>query len=304
MSIQERAILADLNISLWTARKYDRKVSEEINNTHQAADDAGRYNKALLSSSVLSAITSVVAKAREYHYKNTLPWKDNGSRILPSTSYFEYTAAMRKYRDSFEAAVHDLVRNYDKHLDNARARLKSMYDPNEYPPALALYDKFSFDTFFSPVPSSADFRVDLSDTEVARIQQDLEAKLQEVQNRAMKDVWGRIEVLVKHMFEKLDQKQPRLYSSMLDNIYELVGLLPSLNINDDPALTQVRKDLEQHLLKYDIEGLRTDKHYRREARDAAKQILDNMTSYQTGGIDGDQHPCTAGVSQGQSRTGT
>ena len=47
--ITERAMLAAVHISIWTAMKHDRKISRDVANQHGAREGAGRYNKQLLS---------------------------------------------------------------------------------------------------------------------------------------------------------------------------------------------------------------------------------------------------------------
>jgi len=46
--IIERALLAAIHISIWTAVKHDRKISREVASQHGAPVSAGRYNKQLL----------------------------------------------------------------------------------------------------------------------------------------------------------------------------------------------------------------------------------------------------------------
>jgi class 3 adenylate cyclase len=46
--ITEKAMLAAVHISVWTAVKHDRKVSREVADQHGAHQGAGRYNKQLL----------------------------------------------------------------------------------------------------------------------------------------------------------------------------------------------------------------------------------------------------------------
>ena len=46
--ITERAMLAAVHISIWTAVKHDRKVSRDVADQHGAHQGAGRYNKQLL----------------------------------------------------------------------------------------------------------------------------------------------------------------------------------------------------------------------------------------------------------------
>jgi len=46
--ITERAMLAAVHISIWTAVKHDRKNSRDVADQHGASQNAGRYNKQLL----------------------------------------------------------------------------------------------------------------------------------------------------------------------------------------------------------------------------------------------------------------
>ena len=46
--ITEKAMLAAVHISIWTAVKHDRKVSRDVADQHGAHHGAGRYNKQLL----------------------------------------------------------------------------------------------------------------------------------------------------------------------------------------------------------------------------------------------------------------
>ena len=83
MSISASAVLVDLNISIWTARKTDRKVSEEINIAKNTTTNAGNYSKNLLAgSNTLVEITKYAAGIRHWHNTQTLPWL---SAVAPPT---------------------------------------------------------------------------------------------------------------------------------------------------------------------------------------------------------------------------
>ena len=47
MKLSDKALLVQLSISQWTARKYDKRATEQVNNANNAAMTAGRYNKSL-----------------------------------------------------------------------------------------------------------------------------------------------------------------------------------------------------------------------------------------------------------------
>ena len=46
--ISDKAMLICLHITMWSARKFDKRVSEEVAQSHEANTNAGRYNKHLL----------------------------------------------------------------------------------------------------------------------------------------------------------------------------------------------------------------------------------------------------------------
>ncbi len=64
-SLAEMALLANVSISQWTGRSYDREVSEEIEKEHNA-HDAGRYNKILIKEDGFKEIQKVARAARDF----------------------------------------------------------------------------------------------------------------------------------------------------------------------------------------------------------------------------------------------
>lgn len=107
MRLSEKAMLVKLSISQWTARKYDRKVSHEVNSQYGANADAGRYNKVLIAQEAIKKITKVANEARTFHYYQTLSWSDEGYRMLPAANFMDYSTKMREFRSKFETVVNE-----------------------------------------------------------------------------------------------------------------------------------------------------------------------------------------------------
>jgi hypothetical protein len=104
--IQERAMLAAVHISIWTAVKHDRGVSRDVAERNGAPMSAGRYNKQLLrGADKLDELRTLAGQVRQYFYKITLPWTDEGYRLLPANLYFDLTARMREFEAQFEQGV-------------------------------------------------------------------------------------------------------------------------------------------------------------------------------------------------------
>ncbi len=81
-------MLAAIHISIWTAVKHDRRVSRDVASQHGAHQGAGRYNKQLLmGADKLEELRTLAGQIRQYFYKITLPWSDEGYRLLPRAAF-------------------------------------------------------------------------------------------------------------------------------------------------------------------------------------------------------------------------
>jgi len=117
-SLSSRAMLCSLSISMWSAQKHDPDASQEIAQRHGAQADAGRYHKVLLPKEALAEVQKIVSDARQEHYFITLPWDDNGYRVLPSAACMDQENAGAV--ESFAPAVDALAREFGNLAEQAR----------------------------------------------------------------------------------------------------------------------------------------------------------------------------------------
>ena len=131
--ISKKAMLARLSISTWSARRLDKTATEKIKNDFQTSNDAGRYNKSLIATNALKKVQSAAGDARTFHYQQTLPWNDDGARILPAANFFAYSEGMRKHKAAFQAAVSEFLTEYPALVEDAKIRLNSLFVQSDYP---------------------------------------------------------------------------------------------------------------------------------------------------------------------------
>ena len=126
--ITERAMLAAVHISIWTAIKHDRKISREVAEQHGAYAGAGRYNKQLLREAErLESLRALSGQIRQYFYKITLPWSDEGYRLLPAHFYFELTTKMREFEQAFAQQVEEFLAVYPSYIEQVRPELNGLF---------------------------------------------------------------------------------------------------------------------------------------------------------------------------------
>src|SRR5574343_976798 len=164
--LSEKALLVRLSISQWTARKHDKRVTAEVARNHNTAADVGRYNKRLVGDRAIKAVAKVANAARTDHYYHTLPWLDDGARILPSKNYIKYCEVMRSHKAEFDAVADQFSADYPQLREQAERDLNGLFDINDYPPTWEIRNKFGFELGFLPLPETTDFRVILQAEEM------------------------------------------------------------------------------------------------------------------------------------------
>lgn len=279
MSLIDKALLVQLNISQWTARKYDRKATQNVAVNFNTTTSAGRYNKALLPmNDYLDRVHKKTTLIRTKFYTNTSPWGIEGTFMLSSKNYLPFTNEFRKEKGEWQYLVDDFLNNYKDLKDNAKRFLNDLYDETDYPPQDILAKKFSMDLAIFPVPST-DFRVAIGDEELAEIQKDVERRVMDAQNHAMQDLWDRLYKQVEHMTEKLSDPKAIFRDSMVENARELCSLLPRLNFTDDPNLESLRQQVEANIARHHPDALRNDPDLRQDTAAEAKAIMEKMKTF-------------------------
>lgn len=284
MSFSQTAMLVSLNVRCYSARKEDKKISAEVAANHATTSDAGRYNKTLVSKTSLERVVRSASAMRVYHYVNTLPWLDEGVRILPAANYQTYKSEMESLRDEYESAVRDFVRNWPATVADARRRLNGMFNANDYPADVE--NRFGCRVRFMPISDAGDFRVSISDLERETLKTQIADTLSEASRAAMRDLWERLSVSVKTMASKLaaykrtdDGIENPFRDSLVENLRELCRLLPRLNFTNDSQLEAIRAQIESELLANDAEDLRESDITRAAVAAKAQAIADSISEF-------------------------
>lgn len=272
--IQSKAMLIELVISQWTATKLDKKVSTEVETSH-GAKNAGRFNKQLIAKEKLQAIDKAVTAARDYHHKMTMPWSDSGPRLLPAREFLNYQGQITSLRSQFEDAVSNFIAEYPALVQDARLRLNTLFNPDEYPNVNQVEKKFSFATRIMPVPEADDFRVSLNKDEVERVRRQIDADLRERQAGTVRDCYARIRNVVERISTNCRKEKPRFHDSMMESTGELVQILASLNITEDPEIERLRQSIQDQLL-VSSDALRNSPTLRVDIADRADELLASM----------------------------
>jgi hypothetical protein len=274
------AMLVELRISTWTARKRDNETTMEINTSKEADQDSGSVYKYLMAGSDhLKKIEKYSAKCRAWNGTQTLPWM-KGIGLLPMEKFFKYREQLATMEANFFALVDDFIAEYPRLKNDQAFKLGKWYKADEFPDIETLPRRFKFEYNFLPVPESGDFRINCE----ARIKADLQEQYEKMFDNkladAMRDPWDRLHKVLTHMTDKLtdneDGDRKIFRDSIIDNAVELCDLLTRLNVVKDPELEKARRMLEKAVTSTDVKDLRTLSSARLELKTDVQDILNKF----------------------------
>lgn len=273
------AMLLDLHISTYTGRKQDKATAEEVNTAKNAkSKKASSVYKSLFADDAdLEAIVAYGGRVRSWLYDVTLPWSDGGTRLVPTSKFFDISHELNQHEQEFFKLVQRFLNNYSTKVSAQAFKLGKLFSAVEYPSAGEIQNKFGFTFVFTPVPQAGDFRVDLPAEALAQVEANFEQAVGKRVQSVMQEPWDRLYKEVSHIKDKMIDKEggkpQKLYQSMLDNALGLCETLKSLNIMNDPDLEAARRALELSLTNVDIKSLRQSS----EVREAIKVKMQDLT---------------------------
>lgn len=282
MSISSSAVLAELNISIWTANKLDKSATDSVLASNSASSGSAQVRKNLMAgSNKRKKIADYGARARLYHNQTTLPWSDKGSRLLPTSLFMEYKQNMNTIERTMNAMIDDFLLSYDDLVLDAKLHLGSLFNSNDYPSIDELRHKFGFKLVFSPLPESNDFRLDIPQQDMQELSSKYESAFNDRLNDAMQENWTKLHKTLTHMSEKLTETEDensvkRYHDSLVTNATELCGLLTHLNITKDPKLEEARRSLELTMLGVGIEDIKESPVVRSSVKNKVDEILNKF----------------------------
>lgn len=277
-SIHSRALLVNLSISTWAARKYDKAITSKVHADNGASSDSGRYNKMLLpgDAKAYKDLVSLASSIRVAHYGHTLAWSDEGWRLLPTANYMVYTTWFRDQVRAFNDALDTFESMYPILRSNAQAKLNGMFRADDYPSTQDVRKRFAIAAQYSPVPAAGDIRVELATDQIGVIEQSITERVESATRLAMDDAWKRLHDCVAHIAERLSDPEAIFRDSLINNAREVCQSLKRLNVTNDPDLETMRERVEKEIASFSPDTLRGSKGARQSTANKAMEIYDTM----------------------------
>jgi hypothetical protein len=214
---------------------------------------------------------------------------DDGARLLPSALFIDYANRIRDLKVEFHHAAEEFASEFPAYVEDSKVRLGRLFSVADYPDPGDIRSSFAFDSKILPCPDADDFRIDIAEEHAADIRADVETRLRQALDDAMRDSVTRVVETVGHMATRLrsyrpaekrgDRTEGMFRNSLVDNVRELAKLLPAFNLTGDPILATISDRINAELCTYDADDLRGDEAIRHLIASRAESILADVQAF-------------------------
>ncbi len=268
MSIIKNCLIVNLQVGAWTGYRLDKGTTAKLTSEANAAPDAARVSKHVVPKEAMAGIAKAQTALRQHFYSQTLPWKDNGDRLLTRKSYLPFIERFNELKAEVEREVDLFIdEGFLVSKQTAAFRMGDLFDERDYPEPETLRDKFYINLDVDGVPDAFDVRLN-KDAEV------LQARV----GKAVEGLWKKLAEPLKHFSDKMNSDQI-FRDSTVNNLREIAALIPGLNFMGDENLSVIQREIERELVAYDAKDLRKSPDTRTKIGAKAQEILDRMNGY-------------------------
>jgi hypothetical protein len=279
MDISKHCMIINIQVGTWLAHKRDKDATRKAVRSAKAADDALSVNKHLVPKEDMKDISAASSAARTHFYEKTLPWKDNGDRLLVRSFYEKFIERHAELRAEFDAAADKFVKTkYPAIRDKAQFRMGETFNANDYPTPREVRSKFYIKLDIDAITDASDFRVGLSKEQLASVRKEITGAMEERITRALGGVWDRLEDTLGHFTERM-KSDAKFKIATIDNLRELVDELPALNFTGNAELKKIGDRIKAKLFEFDAKELREDPKARKRVAKEAADIMDDMAGF-------------------------
>lgn len=283
IGLSERAMNVTLHLRMWGGKRIDPKTTQDVLSERKAAPDAGRFEKYLVPPKALQGPAQARTRARARHYAMSLPWGDEGLRIIPSTIFFDYSKAMNEEHSNCDQADAEFFERYPDILAGAMQRLgPALYKEAEFPTLDSIRDKFSFEMVLQPVPNKDDFRVTVGRDVEERIRRHIELTVGQRFQDAQKDLYGRVLETVTHFATTMRNEDKIFRDSTIAKLGDIARTAPKLALAPDPQLEELCYDIARITDGITAQDIRGNNTLRRTVATQAEQALAKLESAMAG----------------------
>jgi hypothetical protein len=294
VSLATSAVLVNAEVSVWSATKQDRVISNEVTTAKKADHSAGRYVKNLLADDPThKQLLNYRQTVYNWLRRNTYDW--NGSlRLLPVINLPKFKTEFHQHEKSYFALRDAFLDKYPTIVSNMAFKQGDMFDRSEYPSVDQIKDKFRIRLYVSEVPMS-DYRCAIADD----LAEDLKITYQkQINDEIVPQVMGEIAHQFMEVMESISHccgvdeisssstgevktKKRKIYEGTIEKARALCETFREFNLTNDAELAKVSESLKNVLNGVDADDIRESDAVRESVKSEVDSILTKFGVFQS-----------------------
>ena len=294
VSLATSAVLVNAEVSVWSATKQDRVISNEVTTAKKADHSAGRYVKNLLADDPThKQLLNYRQTVYNWLRRNTYDW--NGSlRLLPVINLPKFKAEFHQHEKSYFALRDAFLDRYPTIVSNMAFKQGDMFDRSEYPSVDQIKDKFRIRLYVAEVPTS-DYRCAIADD----LAEDLKITYQkqindEIVPQVMADIASQFTEVMESISHccgydeigtsadgEVKTKKRKIYEGTIEKARALCETFREFNLTNDAELAKVSESLKNVLNGVDADDIRESDAVRESVKSEVDSILTKFGVFQS-----------------------
>jgi hypothetical protein len=294
VSLATSAVLVNAEVSVWSATKQDRVISNEVTTAKKADHSAGRYVKNLLADDPThKQLLNYRQTVYNWLRRNTYDW--NGSlRLLPVINLPKFKAEFHQHEKSYFALRDAFLDKYPTIVSNMAFKQGDMFDRSEYPSVESIKDKFRIRLYVSEVPMSdyrcaiaEDLAEDLKLTYQRQINDEIVPQVMEEISHQFMEVMESIshccgvDEISTSSDGEVKTKKRKIYEGTIEKARALCETFRGFNLTNDAEMAQMSESLKNVLNGVVAEDLRESDAVRESVKQGVDDILTKFGVFQS-----------------------
>lgn len=269
---------------LGTQRKLSDAQTQQAASTFDASTDLLTASKRLIDTKTPAyrELTSIKSQAHAYWRSITLPYPQEGVRLIKQSDVAAFEDKMREFKDRLIAAAANLQLEYESLKASAREKLGALYNPSDYPASLDGVFNITWEyPSVEPPNYLMTFNPELYAQEQSRVHQRFETAVMMAEDAFA----ARLEDLITHLIERLtdepDGTKKTFRTSAVENFREFYEEFRRMNVRSNAELDRLISRANDLVSGVDVKDLRQNNDLRQnlsQQMTEVKQALDGLVT--------------------------
>lgn len=223
-------------------------------------------------------LTSLKNDIIAYWRAHTLPYTEDGIRLLPKSHIHDFATVLGEFRQRFTQTVNELDDAFDELKAQAQAKLGTLYDPANYPDSIKPY--FAFEWDFPNLEPPNYLKVAAPEL-YAQESAKAAARFKEAVQLATQAFTQQFGELLTHLVERLQPdetgQKKAFRDSAVKNLHEFFDQFNALNIGSSAELEKLIASAKDILQGIEPQDLRDSQLLRQQITEQLAKVEEQLT---------------------------